>query len=401
MFTLAASRLIPVFVGLISFPLLTRVLSPEQYGQLSLINSLVGLTSMCAVTWISSSVHRYYVNDLRTFGQSTVDRYVFEQALPVSIAIAFVGLGFLFLSYTVSVVLIVAAFTTVAIQSYYATAVATLQSQQRFLAALIFELCKAFTYVGLLVLFVYGLNFGVSGAVWAAALSGVTALLFLVGRKGSTRSETDPGSGYLKKFAAYGLPMTVSSIGAWTLQLSDRWFLVSFHTEATVGIYAANYSLIEFIVRNPMQMILLFISLQLFRMDNTETAVAKLHSLRPYILIGMICVVGLAAVFGNVLIGLLANSVYQQPRNLQIVLAIAQGLQIIAMFESIALQLRHRTVLIMTATLMAAVLNLFLNYLLVPIYAAEGAAIATMTSYFALTTIIVFGRWLLHSSTTS
>lgn len=308
--TLVAGRLIPIFVGLVSFPLLTRILGPDQYGQLSLINSLVGLTSTFSITWIGSAVQRYYANDMRTYGQATLNRYIYLRALPVSTALALSGLGILFWIYPVEAILIVAAIILVASQMLYSVGGAIFQAMLRFRALLLIEFAKALTYVAMLMLFIHGLHLGVAGALWAAALSGITALFFLTDRKGAGGNQTEPGPGYLKKFVSYGLPMTVSNVAAWVLQLSDRWFLVSYNGDAAVGTYAASYSLIDYIVRTPMQMLLLFVSLQLFRIKNFDEALARFTSLRPFVLVAITTFVGLAITIGDPLLSFMVNSNY-------------------------------------------------------------------------------------------
>ena len=57
---LGVSRLLPAVTGLVTFPLITRHLAPEEYGQLSLINSIIVLVSVGTISWVNSSIHRYY-----------------------------------------------------------------------------------------------------------------------------------------------------------------------------------------------------------------------------------------------------------------------------------------------------------------------------------------------------
>lgn len=390
--SLVSARLLPIAVGLVSFPLLTRILGPAHYGQLSLVNSLVGVTSMFAGTWISSALHRYYANDVKKYGQAPIDRWIYLGALPVSLALAFLGLAAIFWVYPVDALLIAGAFVLVAANILYSAAVAAMQALLRFRVTFIMELVKSAAYVGLLLILVLVVGLGIEGAIWAAALAGLTVVLFLLGHREQPVGELLPRDEYWSKFLRYGVPMTASGVGTWVLQLSDRWFLAAFHGDVDVGTYAANYSLIEFIVRYPMQMILLFFSVHLFRIENLAVAMTRFRSLRPYVLALSVAAVILAIAVGGPLVNLLASSAYQQPWALLAILAAAQGIQIVAMYEAIALQLKHRTTIVMTATLAAAGLNLVLNALLVPAHAAVGAALATLASYAVLTAIILASR---------
>ncbi len=189
--------------------------------------------------------------------------------------------------------------------------------------------------------------------------------------------------------------MAFSGVGSWIIQLSDRWFLAAYTDDKVVGAYSANYSLVEFMIKNPLSVALLFISLIIFRSMKDVTpkqSLARLDSMRSLIFAGIVVLTVFAATFSDELVVLLATREYSMRSITTILLSLAQAVQIIAMFEGIALQVVNHVILITAATAVGTLVNLLGNMIFIPQFGATGAAVATLLSYFSVAIGIVVSR---------
>jgi O-antigen/teichoic acid export membrane protein len=392
---LGMSRLIPIAVGILSFPLLAKLLQPGDYGRLTLLVSVATLSSAAAGSWLSSALLRYYTAPAEPEERAAIEAWSYFRALPASILVAVAAVVAVSFAYPVGFLPYAAACAVVAAQMAYAIYTAVLQAKLRFQAGLVVEALKGGFYAILLVAFVALFHGGIVGALLAAALSAVLAIVVPVIREPVPFRVRHHG--YARKFLIYGVPLMASSICSWIIQLSDRWFLVAHFNEHVVGAYAANYSLVEFLVKNPATVVLQLVSLLIFRrFDATEdeAALARLRWYRPYMLAGSLVLALIPILFGQSLIGILASSAYRLQSSVQIILSIAQFFQAMAMFEGIALQIRYKTGTLLIAAVIAALANLTANALLIPVYGPLGAASATTIGYLVLWAAVLGGRWL-------
>lgn len=392
----------PAIVGFFSIPILTRLFAPADYGNYSLVMATVSVVALI-IGWLNTSIIRFhpaYERDgqLGTFYNSVLKLLLITAAIVASIFLVVI----VCLKSRMSDQL----YTLMLIGALLFVLIAIFQVLQHFLRAKRqlywysgFSTWRSFAALGLGIALVMGFQSGVKGLLWGNALSLAIALplLWAVATRGKTASKAEGLSGKLtKEIARYGFPLVASGLAAWILSLSDRYVIEFFRGAQEVGVYSASYSI-------SWHSILLLSSVFMLAVGPVSTkiwekeGVAKSQEFiskttRYYLIICLPAVVGLS-VLAKPAIGVLTAAEYRE--GYRIVALVMSGGFLLGLQHrfQLGLELRKKTAHIMTVTIAAALLNLGLNFWLVPRGGYIAAAVTTFISYaLMLVAMVVVSR---------
>ena len=250
------------------------------------------------------------------------------------------------------------------------------------------------------ILLVMAFRFGVNGLLLGSVLSLSIASPFIWKKamKEVSLRRKRISLPLTSEMAKYGFPLVIGNLGAWILRLSDRYILEFFRGSKEVGIYAASYGISE---KTIMVLVTLFmlasgpISMNIWEKEGTKKSQEFVSRLtRYYLIICLPVMVGLS-VLAKPLIGILTSPEYYEGyRIIPLVTlgAFFRGLQ--RSFQAGPLFYK-RTDFIMFSIIASGLLNLGLNFLLIPQYGYMAAAITTFISYvFLLILMIGVSRYL-------
>lgn len=205
----------------------------------------------------------------------------------------------------------------------------------------------------------------------------------------------------LRSFATFGLPMALVGISGTCIALSDRYVIAALLGVDAAGTYAAPYDLTFRSLNMVMLGCFLALSPLVFRsFDGGDEARARRH-LRRQAQLHLIAGVPLACLLalGAPVVGRIAfGEAFRAPAVALIpwfaAAAFLQGLQ--AFYLSYLFTVRGRTLCNAAIALGVALVNLALNFVLVPTIGVVGAALATLLSYVLVITasVLVARRWL-------
>lgn len=189
----------------------------------------------------------------------------------------------------------------------------------------------------------------------------------------------------LKDALRYALPLLPAGLSIWMLDRSDRLVIGHFLGPKSVGVYSANYALAGLLMlfQTPLQVTLLPKVSALWRGERAE-AVRYVSLSNKLFLTFAIPFVVAAPLVARPLLSKLGNEEIGAAGGL-LTFLIAAG--ILAWGVSVMLTQifygARRTLPVGIVTVAAALLNLLLNFLLVPAWGVSGAAFATLVSYAA------------------
>ncbi len=395
------AQVVPAIVGFFSIPIITRLFPPADYGNYILVIATVSI--LTAITgWLSRSIIRFYPvyerdGKLNEF-YSTIIKWLF-----ISIS----ALAFIFL------IVVFATKHSLTNQLYYLMLIGTLvfissaffETLQHFIRAKrkvswysVFSLWKSITTLGIGIALVIGFKYGIEGLLWGAVLSSVIALPLLwkfsiggasFGTKGISLELT-------KEMGGYSFPLVAAGLSAWILSLSDRYVLEFFRGAHEVGIYSVSYAISEYSILLLASLFMLSggpIGMIVWEKEGVEKSqefVSKVT--RYYLLVILPAVVGLS-VLAKPLIGIFVAQEYYEGHI--IVPLVTVGVFLLGLrqrFQS-GLIYYKKTYLSMFCVISSALLNLGLNFLLIPKYGYKAAAITTLVSYATLLVLeIVISR---------
>jgi len=193
---------------------------------------------------------------------------------------------------------------------------------------------------------------------------------------------------HLKLLLKYGLPLVPASIAYWMLAYIDRYFLVNYTNLTEVGLYSISNRLSGVLTffTSAFQMAWPAFAFSIKQADYAKEVYAKV--LTFYTVCMCILAVGLS-LFSKEILLIVTTPAYLKAYHTVGFLS----LSIIAMgifnILTIGTALAEKTKHIGWITWLAAILNIVLNFLLIPRFGIVGAALATLIS-FCFSSILLF-----------
>ena len=226
---------------------------------------------------------------------------------------------------------------------------------------------------------------GVEGAVLAILITrlGILFSLILISRRLICLSI--PSSSVLGKYILYGLPTLPMVVSRWVLASFDRYMIALFFSTREVGFYDPAYTLgqsIPLIIAGVISFTLtphlskMFDSKELVEVRKTLSFMTKLALAIniPFILGGIVLSRPVLELFST---GPIATNAYA------VLPMISVGVTFLCLMVILGQiwNLEKKTYKLGIAYTSSAVINIILNYFLIPHYGINGAAMATMIAY--------------------
>lgn len=383
--------------ALVLIPVLTRALTPIEFGVWDVTMAFFMLTAMVASLGLEPALAAFYF-ETREPGRkklvastSILFRFLFS---------LLVGVLIFCLAPQVSQLI----FGTSDYSAYFRIAAAAVPF---FLAVNIFKqllrldfapgkfnvvgVGYATLFAALAIFLVLKLKMGVSGVLY-----GILASAFCFSIVGAVFTARHFSLGFsgkvLKDMLRFSLPLLPAILACWVIDFSDRYFLTKLSTLEEVGIYSVGARISSIII-------LFSTSFQMawgpFALSIQHEGDAKAKYSRGLFLFLGAALAGAAAIaiFARQILVVLAQPKYYEAERvigLLVLGTVAFGAYLIV---NIGLLITKKTTLTSLAISAGAVLNIALNFLLIPAFGMMGAAVATLASYFtAFVLLYIFAQ---------
>ena len=376
-------------IGIFLIRIYTRIFSPSDYGIIALITTLTGLIGMFIVLGLDNSSARWFYDSDKAQDQKYTISSWFWCQLSMSLIIA-IGL-FLFAS-QVSVFLLKSKDHTILVQiaaltipfgTFSKVLGNWLRYQRRAWTTSIFSTTTSLGTIGIIVLFVVVYRWGLIGIYSARLIAAVIVAFVAVAILKAWINPVFISWTRLKEMLIYGLPLIPAAVASWVTISSDRFILQMFHDTAEVGLYSIAATLASGValVTGAFQMSWGPFAFSIYRKKESLNVYSKVFSL--YAL--MFCFLGTAvSLFAPLLLRILTTPEYYKANSCVPFLAfsyIAIGATYVI---SIGSGIVKRSTPIAIGIFIGAAINIVLNFLLIPRYGKEGAAIATLISFIGV-----------------
>ncbi|MDD5447731.1 MAG: oligosaccharide flippase family protein [Actinomycetota bacterium] len=399
------ASIVTSLLGFIAVPIFTRILTPKEYGIYSLVVSGVMLASPFIYAWLSASVLRFYpeykkLDKLDTF-YSTVLHFlpyflVFFLLIASPCVALFVPLG----DYKAAVVAGIVVF------ALYSTAYicnALLRARQlAWQYAFLSILNQSGRYL-LGAALIAWLGFGPEGIIigWGVtiAIAIPLALIWASAPKHFSWKGYDPS--LFHQFFSYGFVLVFTNFLGQVLTSGDRYVLQFIKGPSSVGIYTVVYSLSAAVASLSVSFISMGaapVVIKTYEFEGEGAAVVLINRVTRYILLLL-----LPSMFGIWALRDRIFTVITSPRYLAgsvalLPLAIGFIFEFIGWPAMTNIVLKKKTKLFAIPAATSALVNIGLNFALIPHFGITGAAVATMISYmlhFVILTAISlrYMRW--------
>ncbi len=398
------SNILIALAGLVSFPILTRMLTVEQYGVMSLIGATLTLVISFGKLGVQHSAIRFYSEINANKSPFNLTQF-FSTVLTFSACAGavFTGLWLLGLVFlpehhyegTVVPALFIAS-VLVFVRIFYSSILNIYRAKE--LSGLVSAHSVSIKYGGLmcmcLLLFYWqqDLRSVYGGMVIWELLTLVLIGYHLFKHFGEhIRFSVDPA--LLKTMLMYGIPMLGTELAYGLLNTGDRYIIQLLIGSDDLGRYAAAYNLcniINGVIALSVAMAVRPMYLRLWAEEGKERTRQFIEmSTKYYWMASMPIVFGLSAISED-LISLLASSKYVE--GAVIVPYVMSGFAIYgsAVIIAAGIFIYKQSMKLMIFVLASVLLNVSLNFALIPLFGIKGAAIATLVSFSALTAVMYF-----------
>jgi O-antigen/teichoic acid export membrane protein len=380
--------------GFILLPLITKTLGAYDYGIWAQISITISLLTPMALLGLSMALVRFLS------AEKDPER-IREGLYSIIVFVLFTGSGISFLVLLLSDPLAVSVFGDITTSPYIkAGSFLILLSALNQLALFYFRISQQTRTFAIFTIFrVFGQlflvlalllsGFGVMGVILAHLT--VDAALFVVAM---VRIITQVGFAlpkftYLTEYLRYSLPLTPNSLIRWITDSSDRYLIGFFLGVGSVGIYSAAYAignLVQLFI-SPIQFILFPTLSKLYDEGKSNDVKVYLSYSMKYFLF-----IAIPAVFGLTVLSKPLLEIFTSPEFVpgsSVIPFIALAGLMAGVFQ-IVINITHlvkRTQFNLVIHVIAAVINVILNVLLIPMIGILGAAIATTLSYLVMVII--------------
>ena len=369
--------------------ILTRLLSPEDYGRYALVLAVVQLAHVACFSWLHGAMARFYAAAKRDHWLS---RYLATgYVLFGSCAALVAGIYILVLSiwapeprlettlYFGLGVLIMRAFLMVGLEVH--------KSAQHIARFAGLEMLYSLLGLGLGILIIMKTNLGAAGPLAGLALAALVCLIIDLPRQLSAlRTHPNPDFNSARRFLVYGVPVSLSLILEQTLFSSDRFLIEYFLGESSVGVYAAAHAL----ANRTLDVLFIWLAasalpfaLSTLETQGTEkTRAVMRHYGEILLFITLPAAAGLALVAGP-LASVMVGQEFRSAATMIIPwIALAAFMNgIMTYYIHHAFIFAERTGTMAAAMIAPVIANIVLNIFLLPSWGLRGALIATVCAY--------------------
>lgn len=379
---------VPGIVGLLSLMIYTRMLSPEQYGVYALIIVITGLSNSIIFEWLRLSLLRFLPANSDDSNNRKILSTSFISFLVLMI-IALLASSIVFFIMDIEgnqLILITLTIILTWSQSWFALNITLLRARQSPVYYGVLSFAKS-TLSLLFSIFFMNIGLSVYGLLLGIISGTLISLILPTIRFWFTNiSLHNYDVKTLKDFTSYGLPLTLTFAMNLIINSSDRVFIKAYLGSYETGVYSVAYDLIQNTFLNLMVIINLAafpIVLKGLRERGTEYATKQLKkNFSILLLISLPSLIGMIILNDNI-VNLFIGPEYQQlSKKLMPILLISIFLHGFKLYYvDLTYQLGSKTNLQVIPIIVAAALNIFLNYVFIPKYGIEGAAYSTLISY--------------------
>lgn len=250
------SKVTPFILAFAFIPILTRLLTPTDYGIFTLILTFNLIISTLVTGWLYPSAIRFFAEykiskNLNVF-YSSFFFCLFTQVIIVSV-LYLISAAIYELNFSnIKILIFISAIAAFVSMSLSYGIVELFRANREIKSYSIYLISSNFLQfilsIGLILIF----NMGVKGILLGYFLGFGMVVPFMVYQiaKKNRISIQYVNKKTILSFATYGFPLVASNILWWVLNFSDRYLINFFIDKENVGIYSANYDLIDKSIRN-------------------------------------------------------------------------------------------------------------------------------------------------------
>ena len=376
-------------VGFLLIPFYTHYLTTADYGTLELLDLSVTLVGLLLNMWMNASLVRHYYEYEDTKNRNQV---VSTALIATAATAAIFSAAGLFWAHGISTLILKTpvfyAFVRVIACNLFFTCVNSvsfsyLRARQQSTAIVVMNTVSLVTGLLFNIYFLAVMKTGVVGILYSSLISNglVTIVLTLLTIR---QVGLHFDSVKLKAIAAFGMPLILTSFSAFELNFADRFFLQHYSNVSTVGLYALGYKfgyMLSFLLIQPFMMIW---GARMYEVAKRPDAGVVFSRIVAYFTLLMSAAALAMSLVIKEVISIVASSQFHDAYKVVPAVALAYVFYGVSYYFQTGVYISKKTTYLGIMGAICAAANIGLNFLLIPRYAAMGAAWATALSFLLM-----------------
>lgn len=379
---------VPIIITFIRTPIFTRYFTPEEYGNIGLISITFSYILIVIFAWVSSCLWRYYNkyknNNMLNVLYSNV-LFMFSVSGIVTTAICLIWISF---SSAADKNLIILSFIQTIITQFIALYMIIVRLQGK---AAIYNVSTVLLNAGnfiILLLLTFGMGQRIEATIESTIIVNIALLfyIFIKHKKIAGVSYKYIELGIMKGFLKYGLAISVGDLCFLLLTSSDRYIIKIFDSTGAVGIYNQVYNLgqmsvaalvsVFFNAANPV----LFKELEnnIDNCDKTMNNYIKLYTLL------LLPITVYFSVFSKQIAIILLGEEFRVGYRMMPYIMFTSFIYGITQFTETKLNFSNKVAITVRGIIIASAINILLNFICIPLFNYQVAALTTLVSYIFL-----------------
>ena len=387
--------IISAFIGFIQVPLITHMISTGEYGKTGMFSVAQGLISMIVFLGLDQAFVREYNENKDRLTTNVV-------VVPLFFSLI-ISLGIIIMSSPISQILfgvkderlpVIALAVMIPFMVIYNLGVLRVRMEERgLLYSFLIILLKTVTLIITLGLFIaYEKSF--RSVVYGVSLSEIICGLVCLLMVAKEINLKDLDSALIKRMLRFGIPLVPASILFWAMSSMDKIMIRAMLTFEELGLYEAAFKIVNVLAVIQTCFTIIWVPVA-FRWMHEKVSNYRYVFVSKYVSLGMTALCLMILLFKDVVVFILgqnfAPSIYVFP-----FLLLHPIMYTMSETTVLGISFSRKTEYNIPISVASGGFNIVVNYLLIPIFGAIGAAIGTGLSFvvfFWLRTMISRKFW--------
>lgn len=376
-------------------PLYINYLSVEDYGKLEIILVTIQILLIFMGFGIPSGIIRFYSENQK---KNTLNELIGTSFFISIFSMLIIGIFFIIFSYfclydfliknKFGIIIIILTGLIASFESLVNYSISIFRAKNK---AFLYTLYSFFTTLMIIIfsiLFITILHWGLLGAINARFL-GFFIIANIVTLKVINFSSLKVTRKKIIELFSYCFPIIFAASAWFILEASDKLYLANFVGMQEVGVYALGCKLTLILMTIVVVPFQLAYSPYIFSILDNIDVKRKMSQLFTYLIFTLIFLGHFIVVFSRPIINFIASYEFRNAYLITIFILPSVGSIGIIYWASVQLHITKKTKFIAYILIGSAIINLLLNYVLVPKYGWVGAVIATNLSFFIASVLFV------------
>lgn len=380
------SSIINAAIPFLLMPIITKYLTPSDYGIFTMFSILIGLVTPFIGLNVHGAISRYYFHSEK----KSFSIYIYNSFLILLVSSFIMSVIFIISADLISLFSnfpkswLWAVIYLAIIQFINQVVLVILQVTEKPLKYAFFQISNAVLYGLLTVIFVVLIKETWDGRIKAQIISAtiltIACIFYLLKYK---YIKIEVNNSYIKDALKFGIPLIPHTIGAYIISASDRIFITNMVGLDATGIYSVAFQLgliLSFITDafNKAWVPYLFKHLKLEQHKVKRKIVKQTYVYFVFLFVVTLLVILMMPLIIDIFIGEKFHGA------LNYTVWIILGYFFNGMYKMVTNYIfyAHKTIILSYMTFTTAILNILFNYIFIKMFGAIGAAQATTLSYF-------------------